>query len=187
VGGKGGCKVVPRNFLSVLKHYIQISITIASPLSHLTSPSPRLPSSVSHPPPPPLPPQNFLIHTPTFRTPPSISSHLIPSHPIPSIPRPSYILYAAHHPSYLLSSISYTPTQLYIYAPTPSHLLIHPASSLIFPHISRSCTRSRSLAWCAISVVRVAWVGRFWGWYIGAGKEGGGEGGVGACMVKNGR
>ncbi len=218
MGRKGGCKVVPRNFLShssliaLVKHYnvshllrslIQISITTSLPLSPTSPPFlPPSPSSVSHPhppraqpnpcthSPPPLPPQNFLIHTPTFRTPPSISSHLIPSHPIPSIPRPSYILVqpTTHLISYL--SISYTPTQLYIYAPTPSHLLIHPASSR-FSVLSSRISHARVPG-------RVHWLGALSAWCVlrglgglgvvhRCGKGRGEEGGVGVCMVKNGR
>lgn len=169
MGGKGGCKVVPRNFLSVLKHYIQISITIASPLSHLTSPSPRLPSSVSHPhPPPPPPPPQKLPHTHTHF--PHAPIHLISSHPIPSHPINTQTqLHTLCSPPPILSLIFYL-----LHTHPTLHLCPNTLSSidssrlisilrLIFPHISRSCTRSRSLAWCAISVVRVAWVGRFGG------------------------
>ncbi len=170
-GGKGGCKVVPRNFLSVLKHYIQISITTSlhlsptSPPSPSPSPSPRLPSPIptppraqpnpcTHSPYHPPPPQNFPMHTPTFRTPPSISSHLIPSHPS-QYPDPATVhTYAAHHPSYLLSShLLHTHPTLHLCPhTTPSHLLIHSASSRFSVLSSSHLSHARVPVACVISV-----------------------------------
>ncbi len=108
-----------RIFFVVLSKSLSQPRFTSLPPSHLTS-LPLSPSSVSHPHPPSRPTQPVYPHTPTYRTPPSISSHL----PIPilSIPRPSYILMQPTHLiSYLF--ISYTPTQLYIYAPTPHPLI----------------------------------------------------------------
>jgi len=143
---------------------------------------------LSSPPPPPK-----LPHTHTHF--PHAPIHLISSHPIPSHPintQTQLHTCAAHHPSYLLSfHLLHTHPTLHLCPNTLSSIDSSRLISilrLIFPHISRSWTRRvRSLAWCAISVDGCAWIGRFWGWYIGAGKEGGGEGGGGACMVKNGR
>ena len=82
-----------------------------------------------------------------------------------------------HLISYLL--ISYTPTQLYIYAPHTPLSSIDPFRlisilRLIFPPISRSWTRRvrYQRGWLR---VRVAWVGRFGGLVHRCGKGRGEE------------
>ena len=119
MGGKGGCKVVPRNFLSDSSLIVQ---TLYPNLHHhrFTSLPPHLPLSPSSvfrlPSPPPLAPNPTRVPTHTHF--PHAPIHLIPSHPIPilSIPRPSYILM---QPTPILSLIFSSPTHPHSFTSMP--------------------------------------------------------------------
>jgi hypothetical protein len=145
VGRKGGCKVVPRNFLShssliaLVKHYnvshllrslIQISITTSLPLSPTSPPFlPPSPSSVSHPHPPRAQPNpctsppktSSYTHPLSARPHPS---HLISSHPIPSHQYPDPATYLCSPPP-ILSLIFPSPTHPPNFTSMPQHPLIY--------------------------------------------------------------
>jgi len=168
VGGKWGCKVVPRNFLLVinishlLRSLIQISITTSLHLSptfppHLPPPLPvfRLPS------PPPLAPNPTRVPTHTHL--PHAPIHLISSsHPYP-INTQTQLHTNAAHPSHLLSfHLLHTHTTLHLCPhPTPSYLLIHSASSRFFVLSSR-ISHARVPG-------RVHWLGALSAWMVARG------------------